>query len=160
MENWESVDFSRSFQSAWTFTRGLTRDLLTTLSTEDLLFVPGPGMGALWKQFRHVGRVQECYMEALTTRRINFTPEGKSYDGGPQKEWLIDYLDRLDDGLFDLLRRDVDWTSDVDWFEEKVNLFEHLMRLESHETLHHGQWIVYLKLMNRPFPESWAAWGV
>lgn len=159
MENWEPVDFSRSFRSAWTFTRGLTNDLLSVLSTQDLMFVPGPGMGALWKQFRHVGRVQECYMEALTTRKIDFTPAGKSYDGGPQKEWLINYLDRLDDGMFDLLR-DVDWTSQVDWFDEQVNLFEHLMRLESHETLHHGQWIVYLKLMNRTFPESWSAWGV
>ncbi len=155
----EAVDCSRSFRSAWTFTRGLTRDLLTVMSTDDLLFVPGPRLGPLWKQFRHVGRVQECYMEALTTKKINFTPEGKSYDRGPQKEWLDDYLDRLDKGLFELMR-DVDWTSEVDWFDEKVNLFEHLMRMESHETLHHGQWIVYLRLLEKPFPESWAAWGL
>lgn len=34
------------------------------------------------------------------------------------------------------------------------------MRLLSHEVLHHGQWIVQMRLLNRPFPESWGVWGL
>lgn len=154
-----NFSYSNAFRSAWSFTRSLTTDLLDEMSESDLLFLPGPQLGAFWKQFRHVGRVQECYIEALSTRSIDFTPAGKSYDQGPSKQWLQAYLKRLDDGLFELID-EIDWESDVDWFGEKVNVFEHMMRMESHETLHHGQWIVYMRLMNKTFPESWIAWGL
>src|SRR6185436_11072076 len=93
-------NYSLAFSSAWTFTRGLTTDLLEDMSDSDLLFLPGPQLGAFWKQFRHVGRVQECYMDALTTGSVDFTVEGKSYDQGPSKKWLQEYLKRLDDNLF------------------------------------------------------------
>lgn len=152
-------DYSQAFSSAWTFTRGLILDLLNEMSDSELLFLPGPQLGAFWKQFRHVGRVQECYMHALSTGNMDFSPEGKSYDHGPSKRWLVDYLDRLDSSLFEMLP-DLDWSCQMDWFGEKVRIFEHLMRLVTHETLHHGQWIVYLRLMNKTFPDSWAVWGL
>lgn len=152
-------NYSLAFSSAWSFTRGLTRDLLNEMSDADLLYLPGPQLGAFWKQFRHVGRVQECYLEALMTGNIIFSPQGKSYDHGPSKEWLQEYLARLDDNLFELVK-DTDWTAEMDWFGEKVNIFEHMMRMVTHETLHHGQWIVYMRLMSKPFPDSWIAWGV
>jgi len=152
-------DYSLAFSSAWTFTRGLTHDLLKDMSDSDLLFLPGPQLGAFWKQFRHVGRVQECYIEALSTGNMDFSPAGKSYDQGPSKRWLVEYLGRLDESLFEMLP-ELDWTCRMDWFGEKVRIFEHLMRLVTHETLHHGQWIVYMRLMNKTFPESWSVWGL
>ncbi|MBX9570972.1 MAG: DinB family protein [Candidatus Obscuribacterales bacterium] len=154
-----NFSYSNAFRSAWSFTRSLTTDLLHEMSDSDLLFLPGPQLGPFWKQFRHVGRVQECYIEALSTRSIDFTPDGKSYDQGPSKEWLQDYLQRLDVGLFEIIDN-LDWESEIDWFGEKVNIFEHMMRMESHETLHHGQWIVYMRLMNKQVPDSWVAWGL
>jgi uncharacterized damage-inducible protein DinB len=152
-------NYSLAFSSAWSFSRGLTRDLLNEMSDSDLLFLPGPQLGAFWKQFRHVGRVQECYLDALTTGNVDFSPEGKSYDHGPSKKWLKEYLARLDKNMFQVVK-DIDWTEEMDWFGEKVNIFEHMMRLVTHETLHHGQWIVYMRLMNKPFPDSWIVWGV
>jgi len=156
-----STEFNHAltFGSAWKFSRGLTLDLLEEMSNSDLLFLPGPQLGAFWKQFRHVGRVQECYIEALNTGVVDFSPEGKSYDQGPSKKWLQAYLRRLDDSLFESLDK-LDWTDDMDWFGEKVNVFEHMMRLVAHETLHHGQWVVYMRLMNKTFPDSWIAWGL
>lgn len=154
-----NIDCLSSFRSAWLFNRKLTNDLLIELTVQDLLFIPGEGLGAFWKQFRHVGRVQECYIEALTTKSINFTPEGKSYDKGPQKKWLMAYLEKLDTGMMELLP-DLDWDGQIDWYGEQVNIFEHMLRLVSHETLHHGQWITYMKLLKKDFPDSWAAWGV
>jgi uncharacterized damage-inducible protein DinB len=152
-------DYPIAFKAAWSFSRGLTRDLLEDMSESDLLFLPGPQLGAMWKQFRHVGRVQECYMEALITGRIDFSPEGKSYDHGPSKKWLQAYLAGLDDRLYEILAN-VDWRSEMIWFDEKVKVFEHMMRMVSHETLHHGQWVVYMRLMNKSFPESWSVWGL
>ncbi len=154
-----NFDYSLAFSSAWSFTRGLTRDLLDEMSDSDLLFLPGPQLGAFWKQFRHVGRVQECYIDALSTGKIDFSPEGKSYDQGPSKKWLIEYLNRLDKTLFELIEA-LDWEAEMDWFGEDVRIFEHMMRMVTHETLHHGQWVVYMRLMNKAFPDSWMVWGL
>ena len=50
---------SRAFDAPWRLARGLSRDLLLSLKDSDLLFSPGERVGPLWKQFRHLGRVQE-----------------------------------------------------------------------------------------------------
>jgi uncharacterized damage-inducible protein DinB len=152
-------NYCSAFRSAWSCTRGLTCDLLAEMTEADLLFLPGPQLGAFWKQFRHVGRVQECYIDALSTGHVDYSPEGKSYDHGPSKVWLQSYLARLDEKLFELVE-DVDWLAEVDWFGAKVRIFDHMMRMVTHETLHHGQWVVYVRLMNKPFPDSWAVWGL
>lgn len=155
----EKFDYAMTVRQAWSFTRGLTFDLLSEMSEADLLFLPGPQLGPFWKQFRHVGRVQECYIDALSTGKIDFSPEGKSYDQGPSKQWLQAYLKRLDDSLFPMLTT-LDWTAELDWFGVKVRVFDHFLRMVTHETLHHGQWIVYLRLMNKNFPDSWEVWGL
>lgn len=159
MDSAGSINYALSFKSAWSFTRGLTTDLLGEMSESDLLFLPGPQLGAFWKQFRHVGRVQECYLHALNPENQDLSPEGKSYDYGPSKKWLQAYLNRLDDSLFEMVDS-LDWLSELDWFGEKVNTFEHLMRMVTHETMHHGQWVVYMRLMNKSFPDSWLVWGL
>ena len=47
----------------------------------------------------------------------------------------------------------------VSWFGEDVSPCVHLCRLLAHETLHHGQLILYWRALGHPFPESWANWG-
>jgi len=34
------------------------------------------------------------------------------------------------------------------------------MRMLAHEILHHGQWILYARLLKKQFPPGWKAWGV
>ena len=52
------------FKSEWNFTRKLTLELLDSLTDVELSKSPGGDLGPFWKQFRHVGRLQECYVEA------------------------------------------------------------------------------------------------
>ena len=145
-----------SFSNTWLFTRGLTRDLLESLDHEGLMYSPGTGLGPLWKQFRHVGRVQENYVEAMQTRRIRFDWTD-TYRGGPSRDSLGAYLRAVDERMDEVLRT-TDDDIEIDWSGEPIPIGEHLQRLVAHETLHHGQWVVYVQLMGGSFPPSWAAW--
>jgi uncharacterized damage-inducible protein DinB len=161
-----------SFQASWAFDRLLSRDLILALTEEQLLWTPGERLGPFWKQFRHLGRVQENYMAALDTGVVNFSPvgaTGERYlnrdDNGaprptnPDKRALLDYLEDLDRHLIKRLASGV-LPEKIDWFGEPVGPVEHLFRMLSHETLHHGQWIVYCQILGLPFPESWHVWGL
>lgn len=147
------------FKEEWQFARGLTLDLLHSLSEEDLSFSPCEAVGPLWKQFRHAGRVQEDYMRALDTGVVEFDVARGSFTGTPTIEDLEAYLADLDCRLFNRLET-LDSSRSISWCGEEVPVYEHLMRLVNHETLHNGQWIVYLRLLAKPFPPSWGAWGL
>jgi len=148
-----------AFRRYWSFVRGLSLTLLGCLTNSELSYTPGASLGPFWKQFRHVGGVQECYMEALTTGKIRFAYQDKHYHGGTSKDALLTYLQALDEELLELLQR-VDWSQSIDWDSDSPDVYEHLMRLVRHEVLHHGEWIVYIRLMRKDFPESWEAYGV
>ena len=149
---------SAAFREAWSFARGLTLDLIDTMDGEDLLFTPGPSLGPFWKQFRHVGRVQENYLGALETGRIRFDWTD-TYRDGPSRDALAAYLRSVDERLWRVLAS-VDEDLDVDWDGERISIDVHLQRLIAHETLHHGQWVVYIRLTGGSFPPSWSAWGL
>ena len=147
------------FKNEWTFTRGLTLDLLDSLSEVELSEPPGRDLGPFWKQFRHVGRLQECYQDALNTGRIKFDYDHKRYRGSCSREALKNYLQELDRELLQAIEQ-VDWNMSIDWDGDNIGVFQHLMRMASHEILHHGQWILYARLMEKKLPPSWKAWGV
>ncbi len=148
------------FKHEWKFARGLTLELLDSLNDADLEETPGPGVGPFWKQFRHVGRLQECYMEALNTKKIKFDYSNKRYRGGCSKNGLRAYLRALDRELVQAIET-VDWNAPIEWEEDEMaSVFQHLMRMLAHEILHHGQWIVYARLMGKSLPPGWKAWGV
>jgi hypothetical protein len=85
------------FKSEWAFARGLTVDLLDSLDDAELNKTPAENLASFWKQFRHVGRIQECYQEALKTARIKFDYDNKGYRGGCSRDALRSYLQELDD---------------------------------------------------------------
>ena len=147
------------FKSEWTFTRRLTLDLLDSLTDPELGETLGPGLGPFWKQFRHVGRLQECYQEALNTKKIRFDYGNKRYRGGCSKNALRAYLRALDRELVQTVER-VDWNATIEWEGEMASVFQHLMRMLAHEILHHGQWILYTRLMEKNLPPSCRVWGV
>ncbi len=145
----------------WEFVRRLSLDLLAGQTEASLIALPGANMGALWKQFRHIGRVEEDYTEAILTGKIEFDSGRKSYSGGPDKESLRTYLLECDRKLLDAASKSGD--TSIDWFGDRIGLDLHLVRLVSHETLHHGQWIQFVKsgqALDVVFPKSWEAWGV
>jgi hypothetical protein len=151
-----NLDF---FKCEWTFTRGLTLDLLDSLSEVELSEPPGRDLGPLWKQFRHIGRLQECYQNALNTGRIKFDYDHKRYRGGCSRDTLKNYLQEIDGELLRAIEH-MDWNMSINWDGKDVGIFQHLMRMQSHEILHHGQWILYARLMELKLPASWKAWGV
>jgi uncharacterized damage-inducible protein DinB len=155
MEN-ELID---CFESQWRFARGLTRDLLEALKTSELAFSPGSHLGPFWKHFRHLGGVQENYLCALETGRIVFGFDDASYSGDASKKSLLDYLDRLDVHLRQKLIT-LDAARKIDWFGSPTDAYAHLMRLADHEILHQGMFVVYVRLLGRKFPSSWAPWGL
>ena len=143
----------------WQFARKLSVDLLKGLSESQLLYTPEPEMGVFWKQFRHIGRVEENYRQALFNFKIDFNERNSKYSGGASVEALVNYLSKQDELLASAVNS-FDQARTIDWFGEKVDLETHLIRLISHETLHHGQWIIYAKASGINFPESWKAWGL
>ena len=154
------MDPLRAFQDAWHPMRRLTLDLLASLTPAELLFSPGPGLGPFWKQFRHMGAVQECYLEALATGRVHFTHAGRRYQGGADGEALGAYLRGLDQEMFAALA-EVEWGRTIDWGPgDAPDVATHMHRLVEHEILHHGQWVAYVRLLGRPFPRSWGLWGL
>lgn len=147
-----------ALRAEWEATRRLTRDLLRACTGRDLLFVLHPASGPVWKQFRHIGRVQENYLTALETGRVVFDPAAGSYEGGAAGAALDAYFDRLDqrhDAVLARLAPDCH----VDWWGERVPAEGHLLRLLTHETLHHGQLMLCWRAIGKPFPPSWAVWG-
>jgi len=125
------------FKSEWNFTRKLTLELLDSLTDVELSKSPGGDLGPFWKQFRHVGRLQECYVEALTTKAISFDYANKRYRRGCSKDALKTYLHELDRELLQVIEQ-MDWKMAVNWNGETVGIVQHLMRMVSHEILHHG----------------------
>jgi len=89
-------DLTTRLEATWGSSRGLTRDLLQFVDAADLAFSPSHRLGALWKHFRHLGRVQENYLRGLETGRVVFGFDGTSYTGDASRRALLDYLDRLD----------------------------------------------------------------
>ena len=94
----------------------------------------------------------------MQTRWIRFDWTD-TYRGGPSRDSLGEYL-RTVDGRMDQVLRTTDDDIEIDWSGEPIPIVEHLQRLVAHETLHHGQWVVYVQLMGGSFPPSWAAWGL
>lgn len=80
------------FISQWKFLRGLTTDLLNTIAQEDLEHRPDASVGPWWKQFRHVGRVQENYLYAIETGAVKFDFANTTYRGDNAKPDLQEYL--------------------------------------------------------------------
>jgi uncharacterized damage-inducible protein DinB len=147
------------FMSQWRFARGLTIDLLHSIPNDQLENSPGGNLGPWWKQFRHVGRVQENYLNAMITGIMEFGFEAATYQLGPSKPQLEMYLQCLDSRLNALIQEGRH-CKPVNWFGESKPMACHLLCLADHEILHHGQWIAYRRLLGGAFPESWSAWGL
>jgi len=147
------------FDSQWRFSRGLTRELLESLEPHELAFSPAQGLGPLWKHFRHLGRVEENYLDAVETGKVVFGFDNTTYRGDASRQSLDDYLARIDQRLMEVLTTCYSIRT-VDWFGSNVDIYTHFTRMAYHETFHHGMFVVYARLLGRSFPSGWKAWGL
>ena len=138
--------------------RGLTLDLLNACSEADLASAL-PQCGPVWKQFRHIAGVHEDYLSAIETGQINFDGSCRSYGGDDSRSALQAYFHALSERHGRVLSQ-ASTSREIDWFDERISLGAHLMRLISHETLHHGQLILLWRTRSVQMPSSWQMWGV
>jgi len=87
---------------------------------------PSAALGPFWKQFRHIGRLQECYSEALNTKTIRFDYANKRYEWGCYKDALKKYLQKLDQELLRAVG-ELNWNLSIDWDGKVVSVFQHLL---------------------------------
>ena len=152
----------KKFSNSWKFHRKQTLDLLKAASESNLSFTPGKNLGTLAKQFRHLANTQNCYLKAINIRKVDFSKKiyGKEFDS---KIKLIQILKTEDQKLMRVLKKlkADDWNEIILWGgEHNPTIFEHMLWLTDHEVMHHGQLIVYWKLLDNKFPKSWEVWGV
>jgi hypothetical protein len=82
-------------------------------------------MGVVGKQFRHIGDVQLCYIEAIKTGKIDFTKYRRDYSIEKSKEKLKQFLNEMDEKLFLLLGKlgpeEIN-SLKIDWGEKNFNI--------------------------------------
>lgn len=154
-----TTELIQHFREQWKFLRNLTYDFVESIPASGLEESPGENLSPWWKQFRHLGRVQENYLAALDTGIIQFTTESSSYHGGADKAGIVEYLHKLDVRLLELLELQ-NPSKTIDWSGTPFTLGKHLLCLADHEILHHGQWVVYRQVLGGKFPPSWSVWGL
>lgn len=149
---------------AWEFTRSLTYDMLLHISDEQLVTpLPRPLFNTFGKQFQELGAIQEAYIDAMKSGKLEFAKFSFPIDEElvKSKESLREYLMKVDAEMKEVLKKE-DPNKTIDWgMPDNPTLVEHLNLLNQHETLHHGQLIAYCYLLNITFPESWVeSWGL
>ena len=152
------MDTLKSKIDEWQSMRKLTLDLIEAIPEEKLGFAVGKNMGSLGKQFRHIGDVQLCYSEAIKTRKISFSNYKRDYSIENSKEKLKIFLEEIDKEMLKLI--DENPKSEIDWFGDKLSIENHIDALIQHEILHHGELIVYVRILELNFPKSWNMWGL
>ena len=142
----------------WQAMRQLTLDLLNEFPEEHLSFTVGKNMGAIGKQYRHIGDVQTCYSNAVKTGKISFSEYGRDYSLENSKEKLKEFLQEVNKEMLKRIEENPD--AKIDWFGEVLDLNQHIKALIEHEILHHGELIVYIRTLGLKFPKSWGLWGL
>jgi uncharacterized damage-inducible protein DinB len=136
----------------------MTTELLATLDEDSLAFTPGPTMGPLWQQFRHLGRIEDNYVAAIATGRIEFGVP-RRISTGTTATALAEYLRDVDADLRAAVASAGPGAT-IEWSGRSLDLAEHVARLVTHEVLHQGELVVYVRLLGRPFPRSWRIWSL
>ncbi len=142
----------------WKQMRTLTLDLLEIIPEKHLSFSVGENMGTIGKQYRHIGDVQICYAQAITSGKIDFDNYKRDYSLENSKTKLKNFLSEIDKEMLEFITQNQD--AEIDWFGEKWSLEKHIRSLIEHEILHQGELVVYARILDLDFPESWELWGL
>ncbi|MGH2435635.1 MAG: DinB family protein [bacterium] len=147
----------------WQQTRALTYDLLRVLPYAVMNFSPHPDFGTFIRQIRHAADIQACYVQAIETGTMDFSIQPRQRKLEQSKDQLESYLLSLDDYLLGAVSALTPerMVKPVVWDGEQITVLQLLMRLLQHETLHHGMWAIYAKVVDLPLPESWrTSWSL
>ncbi len=127
-----------------------------------------PNMGSLGKQFKHIGRIQLGYTDALRTGRLIFWKPLGDPSLESEKNALLSFLEANDRQLFSVLRATteeqllylrIDGTGKSHQSNNELSVYDLVDDLTMHEILHQGELVVYMKTLGLAFLESWKLWG-
>ena len=158
----------RSKLDTYKMHRSLITDVLRALSDEQLGLTIGKNLGTLGKLFKHVGRIQNGYIEAIRTGKLTFFKRIGDPSLEKSREKLLSLLDKNDREMFSLLEGmsyqemdslRIDGTGKTHQSGNSLSIYALVNDLTYHEILHQGELVVYLIALGLPFPDSWKLWG-
>ena len=152
--------------------RKLTRDLLLSLSREQLSVKPFSVSGTFGKQFRHLIDIERCYVESLITGSLTFFRSSIDHSIENDKKRLIQEMDAEDrklDQIFGSIQSEkvydkiVDCSQAVKYLDDNNKLASPVRILSwttEHEIFHEGELALYVRNEKLKFPSSWMIWGL
>ena len=152
--------------------RKLTRDLLLSLSQEQLSVKPFKISGTFGKQFRHLIDIERCYVESLITGSLTFFRSSIVHSIENDKKRLIQEMDSEDGKLVQIFGsiqwekandKTVDCSQAVKYLgynNKLASKVQILSWITEHEIFHEGELALYVRNENLKFPGSWINWGL
>ena len=152
--------------------RKLTRDLLLSLSQEQLSVKPFKISGTFGKQFRHLIDIERCYVESLITGSLTFFRSSIDHSIENDKKRLIQEMDEEDrklDQIFVSIQwgkandKSIDCSQAVKYLGDNNKLaspVQILSWITEHEIFHEGELALYVRNEKLKFPGSWMIWGL
>lgn len=135
----------------WKYGRGIVKSFIELLNEFDLdKPFPRKNLNTIRKQCEELIQVQMCYVDALSTKQIEFSYTPLSDNS---KENLILHMDRLDSLLEEKLEQ-FDGGEVIIWFGEEWNIHQHISAMIGHEQMHIGQIIAFCYSCDIRIPES------
>ena len=145
------IDSLKAQISDWKYGRGIIKSFITMLNDTDLdKPLPRKNLNTIRKQCEELIQIQNCYVEALETKQIQFTYEPLK---DVSKDFLISKMDKLDSTLETQLET-FDGNETVNWFGEEWNIHQHISAMIGHEQMHIGQIVAFCYATNIEIPNS------
>ena len=144
-----------ALREEWNYIRGLTRTFVRKINDEELdKKLPRKNLDTIRKQCEELIEVQACYLNALETGKIEFDGySDEKLPGTTGKKKLLARFEELDSLLENKLS-EVSENKTIDWFGEKKTIFNHLMAMVSHESMHVGQIVAFCYSQGIDIPEE------
>lgn len=146
----------------WAHVHEMTLAFIDAVPDEHWQFTPHPRFAPFAKQARHVVGVRGVYIDALRTRRGDFSRKHDYYVGALERAPLRAALEAQHESLMADARGvalDPAWR--LDWFGTPVSPAHFLAKVIQHEAIHHGEWSVYASMAGFETPGLWKAnWGL
>jgi len=145
------IDSLKAQISDWKYGRGIIKIFITMLNDTDLdKPLPRKNLYTIRKQCEELIHIQNCYVEALETKQIQFNYEPLK---DVCKDSLISKMDKLDSTLETQLET-FDGNETVNWFGEEWNIHQHISAMIGHEQMHIGQIVAFCYATNIEIPNS------
>ena len=137
--------------SDWKYGRGIILSFIKELSDDDLdKKLPRNKLNTIRLQIEELAVIQGNYVDALTTKEINFSFKPLN---DTSKQGLIEVLSRLDEKLVKTLEP-FDGNEQINWFGEQKNIHEHISAMIGHEQMHIGQIVAFCYATKTHIPDE------